>query len=381
MIIRESRVKFIVRANGDNYTFSANKKSDSTFCSVYPKGNGRYDVVTLAKGAKKYTSEVIAARVSYAHDPNIYTEAHKFIYDGLLRFRLGIDYDFSKAPQVFQVQNVDLPGLHRAMEKVGIDRTNTASLFGEVSQEEDADFVQYRGAKLYFASKPTRQTFDLVTNAIDELYTLLNKHNLGHLVDGVYRIGKVSGKTAGYYHYSDHSITLDLPLLRKGAAIPVLVHELGHKWDGTTNMSDIIRAQYIGLAKAGHTFKGEANFNTGDEVIIKAGAPKTMTNVPLKVLLPADARRAGYSMEPGKIALVNTATERVSIAHLSFFANPDAVTMADGSPVPFTNSDPWFPTKYATTKPEEFFAELFVQYIYDRLDGEPLEWMEGLKRK
>jgi len=367
--LNESRARVITRSNGDRRGFYTSEKNMLPFVTVTPSGND-YIVISLTsvgtKTAKLLQQKDYMAQRGYAPLSDEETSMWEAVRNYMMMYTSDGIQDF---PSLFDYTEVDRVGLYKLlMNKHRIGPAVLEPRFGPMPEFDDN--VQYGDVSIIPTEGMNAKSLSLVKSTLDDAKTALAKYGFSKLISGKFRIGKLNKNVCALYQYGSALTTLSMPMLRKGNAVKSIIHEMGHKYEDQMGLENTIIQKWNEIAKAGNSYTSSPVIHVGDQLTFPTPTDKSMNGIVMNV---ASIVRNGVKLK------YETDDSFYSVtAPWGMFDDDGRVTYANGDPIEMTDRNPWFPTKYSTTDPHEFFAENFLYYIRGKGSDEFAEWMNTL---
>ena len=348
--LNESRARVITRHNGDRRGFYTSEKNMLPFVTVTPSGND-YIVISLTsvgtKTAKLLQQKDYMAQRGYAPLSDEETSMWEAVRNYMMMYTSDGIQDF---PSLFDYTEVDRVGLYKLlMNKHRIGPAVLEPRFGPMPEFDDN--VQYGDVSIIPTEGMNAKSLSLVKSTLDDAKTALAKYGFSKLISGKFRIGKLNKNVCALYQYGSALTTLSMPMLRKGNAVKSIIHEMGHKYEDQMGLENTIIQKWNEIAKAGNSYTSSPVIHVGDQLTFPTPTDKSMNGIVMNV---ASIVRNGVKLK------YETDDSFYSVtAPWGMFDDDGRVTYANGDPIEMTDRNPWFPTKYSTTDPHEFFAENF----------------------
>ena len=348
--LNESRARVAVRRNGDRIGYYTSKKNMIPFVTVTPDGND-YIVVGLTstgtKQIKLLQQKDYMAQQGYApltdDEDAIWTAARNYM---MMYSLIGVtDY-----PNIFDYTKTDRAGVFKLlMNKYRISTSLLTSHYGNIPDFDDN--IQYGDVTIIPTEGMNAKSLSLVKSTLDDAKAALSKYGFSDLISGKFRIGKLNKNVGALYQYGSALTTLSMPMLRKGTAVNSILHEMGHKYEDQMGLGNTIIQKWNEIAKAGNSYTSSPVIHVGDQLTFPTPTDKSMNGIVMNVV----------SIARNGIKLQHEADDRIYSVTASWgmFDDEGRATHANGDPIEMTDRNPWFPTKYSTTDPHEFFAENF----------------------
>ena len=356
----KARSKIYTRTFPNSVAFYATK-SGPPIAIVVEDGDHYYGVMAKSGFKKTYRALMMA---------NIYeepTDDELSLLDAMKHYNTGRDFDYEQFGDVFEVHPFDFNGMYKfLMNKVGVPLNVMVSRYGPLPDFDDNEI--YRGVTIIPSTNMSKNSWALVKELIDKLTDTMHKFGFSHLIEGRLRIAKLSSGVAATYQYNSQIMTISLPMLRKPEGIRMLIHEMGHKWDDLSNLDQAIAKKYIEVKEKGHDYDFRCPPEIGEGFRISKTASKKYSQYVFKVV---------GSSHKGLMASMGNGTITIPF---DMITNGNTLLDLDGNPLDITSNDPWFPTKYSASSHKEFFAELFMFWIFGEASEEASTWISSLPR-
>lgn len=356
----KARAKIYTRTFPNSVAFYATK-SGPPIAIVVQDGEHYYGVMAKSGFKKMYQALMMA---------NIYekpSDDELSLLDAAKHYLSGRDFDYDQFPDVFVVTPFDFNGMYKyLMNDVGVPLNVMVSRYGPLPDFDDNEV--YRGVTIIPSSNMSKNSWSLVKELIDKLTDTMHKFGFSHLMEGRLRIAKLSQGVAATYQYNSKIMTISLPMLRKPEGIRSLIHEMGHKWDDLSNLDQTISKKFVEVREKGHGYKFHNPLEIGEQFRIAKSASRKYSKYVFTVV--------GITHK-GLQAATDGGTITIPF---DMITTGKTLLDLDGNLLDITSDDPWFPTKYSATNHKEFFAELFLFWIFGQASEEASEWLKSLPK-
>lgn len=365
-VINEVALKrLFVQRNGDAVAFQT-KRRGMPFILVIPKGEDRYMTVRPKENAKQVYKVFNDSR--YRNTGNLTPAVIHAWEDGVRHFVIGsAKHDYERRSDIFEVRELNKADLYKFLtldNRIGPEIF--VKYFGDIPEVDSG--INVGGAKLQFPDDASKKTIELAKDLIGKLHGYLDPVGLSDIVDGPYRFLKSTSNVVGTYNPKLGIVTVSIPLLRKNQGDRTLIHEMGHKWDDQRDLGNTIEKKFSELREAGerydviwpdHLRVGTPVSYDGDRKDLKGSYTISRISMSEQVFYVEHDFLGGYLKVPFAAALqFNYGSEPIKLEPVS----------------------KWFPTSYSESKPSEWFAENFVDYVTGDMDPEVREWFDSLPR-
>ena len=379
--LTETRARVLYRGNGDNVGYYANKKARHPFVMVVPVNDNRFIIVAITRAGVKAYAE-LAERDYYAQrgqqDP--LQPSEKDAKTVFMEYALVMDGSYNKFPGYFTEEDVDRNGLFQSLMNKHRIAPNTISVHWGEMPDMDSDEI-FGDITINTPPNVTKRVMDSIKNTLEEVKETLRGVQLDSLISGKFRVAPLTGANATYA-YGSGLTTLAPKGFGRGTANMTLVHEMGHKWDDVCNLDQVIIDKWNEVAKEGHNFTSTPALEPGDRFEMVGDQWKKYHGYVFEINKIDYMDKAGRTMEPKYVGVgVNTKKNTqmdISIPLRVFTAG--GFQMHGGDEIPIENVNEWFPTKYSTSSPKEFFAENFMRYATGEANDLVTAWMDSLPR-
>ena len=358
-----------MRRNGDAVLFYASKKAQLPFVSVRPVGDN-YDVIAPTVKAKKvYKDLQVKQYHSTGSGPKLEPEEEDLLHALRLYSYGDPNTPSQNYPDIFMTRTLSYADMYKElMQKYRLGSHVMLKVFGPVPEFDDN--IKYGDVVIIPSNKMGKASLAMVKDALDTAKGLLDKKGLGRLISGRFRITKLTDGSAASYQYGHGITNLDISGLRRGNAVTSIIHEMGHKFDDENQLRTPIEKKWNEVVRAGNSYTSNHGIKRGDVLTLDPKSYKRFKDIELLV---TGVDRGGIKASYTKNGNLYT----ITIPYHTL--DRKSVRRQDGSPLEPSNTNPWFPTKYATASPVEFFAENFLTYVMDEASPEVTAWMESLK--
>lgn len=249
--------------------------------------------------------------------------------------------------------------------------------------EDDENVIKYLDCEIYFPSGMRESRKKAFLDIIKKLKVLFADKKLGKVISGTVRFAKINSKAIGLYYPQTKDIRIDAASLSKPEVLLIaLIHEFGHKLQYEFNSSS---EKTEWSAKYHELFKNPKqatkdplldiihNVHVGQKIIYN-GSKKIWKNRDWHVQTVAKHPDIKMKIIDKEGAGLMASFKQFVNSHFEFFGIDTKDKLNSVSFKTSSHSEDWFPTQYSRTSATEWFAELTVYYIQDRLKGEPLEF-------
>lgn len=305
---------------------------------------------------------------------------------------------FAQSPSLVRLGNdrrwPDLIGKkHDAWKETIVDRAGLYNYMTRVMHMSDAIFkhyfwdvdqgikmslgVKFKQATLIFPDGMRESRKKELIQLVRHAEVFLEKRGLSYLINtGIIHFLHTT-KAHGLYHVETKELRVNPRVRDSLDTIKTIVHELSHKLEHeimSDSDKDAIRFQWGNLRKL-HTYSEPEwpALQSNDKLNYIGSSRKIKKLNPFRLLtLPGTKDR---------VTAMSSQSSVVHIPKASFLAGDWVINGKHFKHNLHGETDAWFVTKYSTTSPFEWFAELFAAYIMNRVNGEPKQWIERLLAK
>ena len=229
--------------------------------------------------------------------------------------------------------------------------------------QDSVEFYKFYNAKVYFPENIRDKRKQQCIEFLEIVKKYLDTKKVGYLItEGNIRFNKLSSYSAGEYHNVSKEIKISHELKHIKDMARIIIHELGHKYYYEYSNKKLIDEKYKEIKNIRFDPKNNPLYKeltTKDTVV-----SNTIKNAVYVVKYPIGNK------------LYVSDGQKTYIMPIDDILNSKKY-LINGKET-HTQTSNWFVTKYSTTNRDEWFAELFMWYVMNQVDGLPKEWISTL---
>jgi len=254
----------------------------------------------------------------------------------------------------------------------------------EVSLKNDTVFDVYNG-KLQTPPDLSDKKLEMFGDLLEKVYKVLKKHNIEEVFNTTFIVSDdMQQKTNGFYRPADDKIFLNAKVRRNNIKFNyyTIIHELGHRLHRQNRgIEKVLKEKYREIRKDSNSDSSLRMVEYYKQFFKKG----TVIEYEGKTngLLEKGYQYKVYEINDDKVTLQSEDKRLFEVSLKIIILSKDFSFYINGKKINKTinefemehPTDDWFPTRYSKTDEFEWFAELFAQFIFDKLEGEPKEWL------
>lgn len=282
---------------------------------------------------------------------------------------------FKEYPEFFKF--IELSGASKIRNYLTTKLKIPVAVYDEnfINDDEKETALKIGNTEIFFPDGTREKTKKECLEFLKKTFEILKSHNYGFLLNGEIRFMPLGTRIVGRYFTDTKDIKISTTIKDSFVTEFTIIHEFAHKY-WFEYMSDkdknLVIAKYNELKLANEHVKSTSSINDKTNKIINDRTPDF--NVGDQVEYHGTMRKLKnkifnvtfrYNNHIMMTSEDNTITLKGSLKDFPEFSK-EGENYDNTKIYTYHDSEEWFPTKYAITNYEEWFAESFAYWIFNK---------------